>query len=1026
MRRSFVVPSILLSCILRAQLVAPQLKTITMRDGLSSDHVMALEVDPLGCLWVGTANGLNRFNGRSISTFSASRMPNALPGDKITAIASDGHRFLYIGTTSAYLTILDTYEDTITNIKLPVPEFSQHGEQRVNDAHIDRRGRIWLAHGARCLSRFDPTTKRFTTYEVPPAGPDPREREMVHEIDEDKSGVLWLSLYRGMARFDPERGSTTPVMLHAPGLPHLHPNVRGVMDDDSCLVIGTWGEGIFRVRRSDGAARRIWPQGDHKVTFTDHAVQDILRMDQHHALVATVDMGVLQLDLRDGTMQHYDRSLHAKDCREREDLLVGASRLLRLGELIFIGSYTQGAAIWSPQREAIIGAHLPDHDPSEMNDDVLDIGRDAITGDVLALAHRHGLFVYDGTPALKAHIEQDASAPLRRYLSMEQLSGREWLVAGMPRWATARPTKGDAVPPAFRMDRTPCGEGIWWARADGRGGLWCLTAGYELYHADTNAMTCTALKDTRPQVASLISTWPYDVFVDASQRTWFLSANTPPVVLHPDGRAEKLTAPASLAPFEVSDIAQGPDGRIWLAVKHTGLARVTTDAEGRISITDESGPLRSRNIIELAAMTNGSLWMSLPNALQCWSPGDGTCKMLTVADGLPSGALHLGRSQGPQTPPMVVGATEGWFAIREDALRPVAPPAVQIPAVLVGDSMVRRHADRMDGLSLTLPYHLDRLTMRLRSTNLFDPQRDEFSYRLIGSDTAWALAGTDDRITFNSLPPGSFRFEARARTDKGPWGAITAFSVVVLPPFWSTWWFRLLAAILLLASAWGMFRIVLRSRLRKQQQRMERERAVLEERIRIAHDLHDDLGSSLASIGMESELAELAASDPTARAALRRVSLGARNVGDNMRRIVWAMSSGQDTLGDLIAYVRGVAGELVDPTDAFLDVEQHISTPDHTLTLEQRKHLTLFCKEALHNVARHSGATRVVLRFIQNTGSLQLTIEDNGRGFDPTASPGTGTASLRERAVALDAAMNIRSAPGEGTTIDLQVPLDGL
>ncbi|MBL7984158.1 MAG: hypothetical protein JNM91_04130, partial [Flavobacteriales bacterium] len=203
-----------------AQLVAPELKTITMRDGLSDDHVWSLAKDQRGQLWIGTKNGLNRYDGRRVEVFRAEGRPNSLPGDYITALAVDTGHTLYIGTNAPFLTLFDVLKDTLINIPLPDPAYSRHGEQRITAMRMDAKRRLWIGHGARALSLFDPVTRTFTTTEIPPPLPTSRTREVITFIDEGNDGLLWLSLFRGLVRFDPKVGVPENIPLHAaPGEP---------------------------------------------------------------------------------------------------------------------------------------------------------------------------------------------------------------------------------------------------------------------------------------------------------------------------------------------------------------------------------------------------------------------------------------------------------------------------------------------------------------------------------------------------------------------------------------------------------------------------------------------------------------------------------------------------------------------------------------------------------------------------------------------------------------------------------------
>ncbi len=1005
-----------------AQLVAPQLRTIGTKEGLSHDHVWDLAMDQRGHLWVATSNGLDRFDGRNIKVYRAQGHARSLPGDLVTSLAVDTGRRMYVGTNAAFLTIIDVLADTLHNVPLPIPDFSRHGEQRVTDILIDRKQRIWVAHGARCISRFDPRTSTFTTTEIAPPLPTSPSREVIAMIDEGNDGTLWLSMFKGLVRFDPERMSATPMNLHpAPGQPdHAKAfQARGLVDEDSTLVFGTWSEGIFRMRKRDGQLTLLWPSPDHIPTFVDHMVTDMVRVSEDKAMVACIDQGLLQLDLPTGRVDHFDRSLTEESSRRREDMFVGCYRLLKAGDLLVLGSTMRGIALWPMHDQLVRAVPLPMHAPGETIDEVVDISYDPQHGEVHALSFRRGLFIYDSTAVLLRSIGRPYK-PAHGYNSLQRLPGDRVVLGGTPHaWVFSGNNDRGLKP--FMPPGSFCGEGISWVRPDGRNGLWCMAGGKGLFHLDTITGACRPLADVQPQVAAL-SRWHWDVFIDRQGRSWFLSATNSPVVLHPDGRVERVEGPPSLAPFEVSDIAETPDGRIWLAAKHTGLAVV--EAAGPIKPIDVSHGLPSRNVMQLSAMQDGTLWMVVPGALMHWDPRTAVGRLLGPLDGIPAGPLNLDPSHAPLRYPVLVGTWEGFCMISRESHAPAPGPVVQLPLVLCMDTVARRNADLEQG-AIVFPHTAERITVLLRTTNLVDPMRDQLAYRLVGHSGGWSVIGPDERITFNSLPHGRYRFEVKARNNGGPWGTVTTLPLIIRPPFRATWWFRSIVALAIMALGWAVFRIVLRNKLREQRRRMERENALLEERIRIAHDLHDDLGSGLASIGMESALAGMGASDPGTRAALLRVSESARNVGDDMRRIIWAMGSGQETLGDLLAYVRGFAAEMLDQAGAVLGFHTEVVHPERKLSMEQRRHLVLFTKEALHNVVKHAAASRVKMT-VQETGDRLLwSIRDDGKGYLVTErdGAGTGTVSMRERARLLGAELVVDSIPGTGTHIELRMVL---
>lgn len=194
--------------------------------------------------------------------------------------------------------------------------------------------------------------------------------------------------------------------------------------------------------------------------------------------------------------------------------------------------------------------------------------------------------------------------------------------------------------------------------------------------------------------------------------------------------------------------------------------------------------------------------------------------------------------------------------------------------------------------------------------------------------------------------------------------------------------------------------------------------------IRIAHDLHDDQGSGLASIRLESAMAGMGVAEKSARDTLMRVSEIARNVGDDLRRIIWAMGSGQESLGDLLAYVRSHAAELLDRAEIDLRFEADVKDPERHLGMDQRKHLVLFTKEALHNVVKHADARHVEIRIHSTDTQLHWSIVNDGRGIDPDGGDlgGTGNASMAKRAKEPGASLKVISKPGKGTRLELVMP----
>jgi signal transduction histidine kinase len=199
--------------------------------------------------------------------------------------------------------------------------------------------------------------------------------------------------------------------------------------------------------------------------------------------------------------------------------------------------------------------------------------------------------------------------------------------------------------------------------------------------------------------------------------------------------------------------------------------------------------------------------------------------------------------------------------------------------------------------------------------------------------------------------------------------------------------------------------------------RIARLRALQTMRLRIARDLHDDVGANLASLALIAEAMEKQPSfgDP---ADLKHIAL---QTIDALRDIVWFIDPARDRLGDLMTRMRDTAPLLL--TGVKFDFEVIVSNPDLNLPPAFRRNVFPIFKEALHNAARHGRATRVGITLDCRNGVLRLRVEDDGIGFDEARIiPGNGLRNLRRRAAEMNGEVRIQTSPGCGTAVEFEAP----
>lgn len=302
--------------------------------------------------------------------------------------------------------------------------------------------------------------------------------------------------------------------------------------------------------------------------------------------------------------------------------------------------------------------------------------------------------------------------------------------------------------------------------------------------------------------------------------------------------------------------------------------------------------------------------------------------------------------------------------------------------------------------------------------------------RLDGLDTDWGPWTTETVATYTNLPGRHFVFRVQARDIVGNESREARFAFLIPPPWWRTWWFIGLAGLGGIGSVAGVTRWLANRALRRRLQLLEAQSAVERERLRLARDLHDEVGSGLGRVILFVGEARRHQGDPAQLAsALDRVRDTAQELVQHAREIVWAVSPQHDTLASVIERIGDYADETLRAAGIACRVEAPATEqlPAATLGSEARHNLFLAVKEAVHNCVKYSEAKTAEFRLEIAGPHLVITLRDHGRGFASGEMRGTGHGlrNLSLRAESLGGSAAITSTPDQGTAVVLRVPLAG-
>lgn len=549
-------------------------------------------------------------------------------------------------------------------------------------------------------------------------------------------------------------------------------------------------------------------------------------------------------------------------------------------------------------------------------------------------------------------------------------------------------------------------------------GLLCLSGGKLVTNSATRVISHTTVRA---------------IAADADGAMWFGTDNG--LGEWKEGRLTRLTTASGLSDDVVTALYEDEDGVLWIGTAGGGLDRLKA---GRLTSYKTYMGLFSNEILEIVGDDFGWLWMSCSKGVFRVSKknledfddrrvGSVTCIVYGRDDGMESVLCSDRKPGGWKT-------RDGrlWFATG-NGLVAIDPRVLKVnrtpPPVYIQDIVA-------NGIPLALPSqpqetrippgHRD-LEFQYTAPNFDRPERTRFKYQLEGVDQDWVDAGTRRTAYYNNLAPGHYRFRVTACNSDGVWNeAGTSQSIWLVPFFWQTSWFRVLAVTVLVIAVAGTARQVTKRRMQRKMLLMEQRHAVEKERLRIAQDIHDDLGGSLTQIALLGELAIGSLGNPGQAARhLSKITDSARLNVRALDEIVWAVHPGNDTLNSVVLYLWQFAEEYFGGTPVRCRVEAPPDIPSHPLPSDLRHGIFLVVKEAFNNTIKHAHATEVRLRFQMTDAAFTITIEDNGSGFSMAEvnGSGNGLANMRHRVQEFGGRIAWTSNPGGGTRVEFTLPL---
>ena len=784
---------------------------LTQEDGLSQGFVTALAQDSLGFLWIGTQDGLNRFDGYEIrSYYFDPEDSGSLPSNNVRTLLLDSRGTLWVGTRAGGLSRYDPRTDRFDSWR-PDPTNPQSlSSGYVTTLYEDRSGVLWVGTRGGGLNRFDRETETFTVYRNDPEDPTSISRNSVSCLLEDSRGQLWIGTRGGgLDRWDP----TTQGFIHHPWDPDdptsvRHGYVRSLLEDTrGQLWVGTTGGVSLWVPETDSF--RPWrPIIDaHGAPWSDR-VRSIVQGSDGAIWIASESIGLYRVE-----PEGEEYRLHRPEPDDPHSLAGGATVLLedRTG-VLWIGT-AHGVDRHNPRTQRFQSYHRPETGPPEMAVESVWAVADDGEGGLWIGDDGRGLRHVDAARSTwrrwQHQKDNPQSLPSDNIYALAREGRSVWIATnrGLALLDPDQTITHYSPSTAFNIDYV---DNVVFSLLRSRGGtLWVGTNnGLLKLSEDRSSLELVQFgpadqeKPGRgPAIFSLTEDQEGSLWIATFQNGLFhFDPNSGAV----ERFVRDLETPGSLPSDRINAVHVDAQGVVW-AGSPLGLHRLDRSS-GTFHTLRRLHGLPTDTVSSIVEDNEGNLWLGTTNGLARLGPDRTTVDVFTAVDGLPSNEFNQIASAVADDGSLVFGTIHGFvtFDPKELSPDPILPAAVLTDVRVFNESIpVATEADsdlRSEGLTLpvaasylehlTVGHQESVLSFEFSALHFGDPGRNRYRYQLQGSDSRWINTDGRRRVaTYTSLPAGDYTFSVQAASPTGAWNEEgSSLTLTVRPAPWKSWW----------------------------------------------------------------------------------------------------------------------------------------------------------------------------------------------------------------------------------------------
>ncbi len=471
--------------------------------------------------------------------------------------------------------------------------------------------------------------------------------------------------------------------------------------------------------------------------------------------------------------------------------------------------------------------------------------------------------------------------------------------------------------------------------------------------------------------------------------------------------------PQQLDQTSIWDMYQAKDKTLWFG-GNSGLYSISSQKEFLNPLKANIG--KNMIVFSITEDRNQLLWLGTDKGLVSYNPNTEEFRVFDSDDGFENPEFNRRSIFTSKNGKVVAGGMSGviYFDPEEININQNEPEVwVTGFSIITPDSAKKLTVHEIEEVNLN--WQQNTFEINFTALNYTNPSQNQYKYKLENYDPDWVSPENSRLARYVRVPAGEYTFKVIASNNDGIWNETgDSIKITISPPFWQTIWFRLMVIVCVFAIVWMLYRFRVR-------QLLEVERV----RLRIAGDLHDEIGSGLSGIALTGDLLQNQAKEGTPKPEMiQKISGNARSLASSLDSIVWLIDPNKESLLDLLIKCKRAARDLLPNLELVIKDEIPESLHKKELSSEIRRGFYLIFKEAVHNIYKHAKAEEVRIGFYIESGKLTICVKDDGIGFDEEkVLKGKGIENLRKRAKEMKATLKLDAREANGTSVIIQKAL---